>query len=227
MKQLKTALFDFDGVVVDTEPIYDLFWNDAAKRYGLGIDNFADIIKGTTLPYIDNFADIIKGTTLPYILEKYFSGYTEEFRQMVTKESTEYEKTMPLPPMPGSIEFIRMLKEHGVQIGLVTSSDNAKVKRAFGLLHLDNLFDTLVTADRITQGKPDPMCYLLAAKDLNVSPEDCIVFEDSFNGIQSGKDAGMRVIGLSTTNPAESLRDKVYEVIPNFEKVTFEDYLRW
>ena len=146
---------------------------------------------------------------------------------MVTKESTEYEKAMPLPPMPGSIEFIRMLKEHGVQIGLVTSSDNAKVKRAFGLLHLDNLFDTLVTADRITQGKPDPMCYLLAAKDLNVSPEDCIVFEDSFNGIQSGKDAGMRVIGLSTTNPAESLRDKVYEVIPNFEKVTFEDYLRW
>ena len=129
--------------------------------------------------------------------------------------------------MPGSIEFIRMLKEHGVQIALVTSSDNAKVKRAFGLLHLDNLFDTLVTADRITQGKPDPMCYLLAAKDLNVSPEDCIVFEDSFNGIQSGKDAGMRVIGLSTTNPAESLRDKVYEVIPNFEKVTFEDYLRW
>lgn len=85
MKQPKTALFDFDGVVVDTEPIYDLFWNDAAKRYGLGIDNFADIIKGTTLPYI---------------LEKYFSGYTEEFRQMVTKESTEYEKTMPLPPMP-------------------------------------------------------------------------------------------------------------------------------
>ena len=129
--------------------------------------------------------------------------------------------------MPGSIEFIRMLKEHGVQIGLVTSSDNAKVKRAFGLLHLDNPFDTLVTADRITQGKPDPMCYLLAAKDLNVSPEDCIVFEDSFNGIQSGKDAGMRVIGLSTTNPAESLRDQVYEVIPNFEKVTFEDYLRW
>ena len=46
MKQLKTALFDFDGVVVDTEPIYDLFWNDAAKRYGLGIDNFADIIEG-------------------------------------------------------------------------------------------------------------------------------------------------------------------------------------
>lgn len=45
MSELKTALFDFDGVIVDTEPIYDIFWNDAAKRYGLGIDNFADVIK--------------------------------------------------------------------------------------------------------------------------------------------------------------------------------------
>lgn len=212
MKQLKTALFDFDGVVVDTEPIYDLFWNEAAKRYGLGIENFAEIIKGTTLPYI---------------MEKYFSGYSEEFQKMVIKESTDYERTMPLPPMPGSIEFIRMLKEHGVQIGLVTSSDDSKVRRAFGLLHLEDTFDTVVTADRITRGKPDPMCYLLAADDLNIAPEHCIVFEDSFYGIQAGTEAGMRVIGLSTTNPAESLKDKVYEVIPNFEKVTFEDYLRW
>ena len=85
MKQLKTALFDFDGVVVDTEPIYDLFWNDAAKRYGLGIDNFADIIKGTTLPYI---------------LEKYFSGYTEEFRQMVTKNLQSMRRRCPCLPCP-------------------------------------------------------------------------------------------------------------------------------
>lgn len=112
-------------------------------------------------------------------------------------------------------------------MGLVTSSDNAKVERAFKLHHLENIFDTVVTADRITKGKPDPMCYLLAADDLHVSPADCLVFEDSFAGIQAGTAAGMRVIGLSTTNPEESLKDKVYEVIPNFEKVTFEDYLKW
>lgn len=209
---IKTALFDFDGVVVDTEPIYDIFWNEAGKRYGLGIDNFAAVIKGTTLPYI---------------MDKYFSDRSEEFRQMVIKESTEYESTMPLPAMPGSMEFLHMLKDKGVQIGLVTSSDDTKVARAFKLHHLENMFDTVVTADRITKGKPDPMCYLLAANDLGVSPADCLVFEDSFAGIQAGTDAGMRVIGLSTTNPAESLKDKVYEVIPNFEKITYEDYLKW
>lgn len=206
----KTALFDFDGVIIDTEPLYDIFWNEAGVRYGTGIDNFASVIKGTTLPHI---------------MEKYFSDRPEEFRQMVIKESTEYESTMPLPAMPGSIKFLHLLKEKGVQMGLVTSSDNSKVERAFRLLHLENMFDTVVTADRITRGKPDPMCYLLAADDLGVSPSDCLVFEDSFAGIEAGTAAGMRVIGLSTTNPEASLRDKVYKVIPNFEKVSFEDFL--
>lgn len=209
---MKTALFDFDGVIVDTEPIYDLFWNDAAERYGLGIENFAQKIKGTTLPNI---------------LEKYFAGYPEEFCQKVIRESTDYEKGMSFPPMPGSIEFLQMLKAHGVKTGLVTSSDDTKVERAFRLLPLENLFDTVVTADRITEGKPDPMCYLLAASDLKTDPADCLVFEDSFAGIQAGNAAGMRVIGLSTTNPADALKEQVYAIIPDFRSVTFEDYLKW
>ena len=67
MKQqfMKTAFFDFDGVIVDTEPIYDIYWNEAGKRYQTGIPNFASHIKGTTLPYI---------------LEKYFSDRSEEFK---------------------------------------------------------------------------------------------------------------------------------------------------
>lgn len=212
MDKFKTALFDFDGVIVDTEPIYDIFWNDASERYGLGIDNFAEIIKGTTLPNI---------------LDKYFSTHSEEFRQNVVKECTEYESDMPIPPMPGSIEFLHLLKKEGVKIGLVTSSDNTKVERASRLLHLENLFDTIVTADRITEGKPAPMCYLLAASDLQVAPEDCLVFEDSFAGIEAGTRAGMRVIGLSTTNSTSSLKNKVHQVIPDFREITIEDYAQW
>ena len=106
---------------------------------------------------------------------------------------------------------------------MVTSSDDAKLKRAFRLLKLDNLFDTVVSADRITKGKPDPMCYLLAASDLHVSPSDSLVFEDSL----AGTNAGMRVIGLSTTNSEKSLKDKVYQVIPDFQNITFEEYKQW
>ncbi|RHJ81901.1 HAD family phosphatase [Parabacteroides sp. AM08-6] len=212
LTQLKTALFDFDGVIVDTEPIYDIYWNEAGERYGLGIKNFASHIKGTTLPYI---------------LDKYFSGYSEEFKEMVLRESMEFESQMPFPPVRGAMDFIHLLKDNGVKTGLVTSSDDVKVKRAFHLLQLDNLFDTVVTADRITRGKPDPMCYLLAASDLKVSPAECLVFEDSFAGVQAGSSAGMRVIGLSTTNSQESLQDKVYKVIPNFENITINQYKEW
>lgn len=209
---MKTALFDFDGVLVDTEPIYDIFWDEAAIRYNLNIENFSQIIKGTTM------ADL---------METYFSNHTEEFREMVIRESSEYENSMPLPPMPGAFDFLETLKENNVSIGLVTSSDIKKINRAIEIHKLQNLFNTIVTADRITNGKPDPMCYLLAASDLQVDPKDCLVFEDSFAGIQSGSDAGMRVIGLSSTNPKEELIDKVYEVIPNFENLTIKDYRRW
>ena len=209
---MKTAFFDFDGVIVDTEPIHDLYWNEAGERYHTGIPNFAAHIKGTTLPSI---------------IQKFFSDRSEEERTQIAREATEFELQMPFPTIAGALEFIQLLKNNNVKIGLVTSSDKAKLDRAFRLLNLEGVFDTVVTADRITTGKPDPMCYLLAAKDLNVDPTDCLVFEDSFAGIQSGNSAGMRVIGLCTTNSEESIKDKVYQVIPNFEKLTLEDYKQW
>lgn len=93
----------------------------------------------------------------------------------------------------------------------------AKMQIALKKMGLESVFDTLVTADRITEGKPDPMCYLLAAADLQVQPDACVVFEDSFAGIQAGKAAGMRVVGLATTNSREAILDQVDAVIPDFQ----------
>ena len=210
---LKAALFDFDGVLVDTEKLYDVFWDEMGERYHTGIPHFASHIKGTT---IDG------------LIEKYFADRPEEEKQQIIAESNHFDWNMPMPPMPGSFEFVRMLKAHGVQIGLVTSSDDKKLAHAFHELpFMEGLFDTIVSANRITRGKPDPMCYRLAAQDLSRKPEDCLVFEDSFAGIQAGKGAGMRVIALSTTNPAAQLEGKADYVIPDLAGRTFEDFLAW
>ena len=75
----RIALFDFDGVIVDTEPLYDLYWNEAGERYHTGIPHFASHIKGTTMPYI---------------LEKYFSDRSEDFRQQIVRESEAFEQQM-------------------------------------------------------------------------------------------------------------------------------------
>ena len=210
---LKAALFDFDGVLVDTEKLYDVFWDEMGERYHTGIPHFASHIKGTT---IDG------------LIEKYFADRPEEEKKQIIAESNHFDWNMPMPPMPGSFEFVRMLKAHGVQIGLVTSSDDKKLAHAFHELpFMEGLFDTIVSANRITRGKPDPMCYRLAAQDLGRKPEDCLVFEDSFAGIQAGKGAGMRVIALSTTNPAAQLEGKADYVIPDLASRTFEDFLAW
>ena len=210
--RMRTALFDFDGVIADTEPLYDRYWNEAAERYGLGIPDFADLIKGTTLPDL---------------MAKYFGDRSETFRQTVIQECLAFEEQMDFPLVPGVIDFIRLLRDNGVQTGLVTSSEDRKMERAYRLLGIRDLFDTVVTADRITRGKPDPMCYRLAAQDLNEKPANCLVFEDSLNGIRSATDAGSQVVGLSTSNPPEVLKPLTIAVIPDFEGLTIQDFDAW
>lgn len=212
MSKIKAVLFDFDGTIADTEPAYDIFWNNKAEEYHLGIENFAAQIKGTTMPNI---------------MKKYFSQYPEDVHQKIINEALAYEEKMDFPLIPGSLEFIRALKKAGFRVALVTSSETKKMNRAFDILSLKGVFDVVITADRITKGKPDPMCYQLAASDLHLTPEECIVFEDAFAGIQAATSAGMKVIGVSSTNSAEALKDKVYAVIPDFRDLTVEKFKEW
>jgi HAD superfamily hydrolase (TIGR01509 family) len=201
MENKIAALFDLDGVIIDTEPQYDLFWQKAGKDYRTGIENFEQLIKGTTLPNI---------------LSTYFTHLSRKEREELEAVLHAFELRMDIVPIPGVLEFLSELKRSGIKLGLVTSSDNEKMDMVCRALPLKACFDTFVTADRVIKGKPDPMCYLLAAEDLKVSPENSYVFEDSINGIAAGNAAGMKVIGLSTTLPAESIRDKAVAVIPDF-----------
>lgn len=201
MTKIKTVLFDFDGVITNTEPQYDSFFDEIGEKYGLGHESFAAKIKGTTMTNVIN---------------NYLNHLPKEDIARIIKETEEFERNMEFPPIEGAVEFIDYLKGNGYKIGLVTSSQDFKMKIALEALSLNNVFHTEVTANRITEGKPNPMCYLLAAKDLNTSVDECIVFEDSFFGIQAGLSAGMRVVGLSSTIHENELKKVVDNVIPNF-----------
>lgn len=202
MTKRRVALFDFDGVVADTESLYDIFWEGIAKKYHIDVPDFTSKIKGTTLQHI---------------YHTYFAACPTDETDRITSAIIDYERNMKYPEIPGIVEFFPILKQHGYRLGLVTSSSMAKMQIALKKMGLESVFDTLVTADRITEGKPDPMCYLLAAADLQVQPDACVVFEDSFAGIQAGKAAGMRVVGLATTNSREAILDQVDAVIPDFQ----------
>ena len=87
------------------------------------------------------------------------------------------------------------------------------------------LFECMITADKITRSNPDPECYLLAARELQIEPDDCCVFEDSFSGIEAGQRAGMKVVGLATTNPREKIQDKVNRVLSDFTGCVYDEFV--
>lgn len=209
MSQIKTLLFDFDGVIANTEHLYDDYMNNLGNHHNLGFDNFAKIVKGTPMTQI---------------LKKYFRHLDQTTCNKIYDDLIEFEINMPYEEVPGSIDFIRDMKSKGYKIGLVTSSTNKKMDVALSKMDLNELLDTKVTSERITIGKPDPMCYLLAAKDLDSKPSECIVFEDSIHGVNSGISANMHVVGVTTTFSKEEMNPNVCIHIENFlDKKTIQN----
>lgn len=205
------ALFDFDGVVMDTETQYTLFWNEIGEKY---------------FPQYPEFGRIIKGQTLTRIYDTYFPDM-EEVRQEITDSLNLFEKEMHYDFIPGVVGFMKNLREHGVKMAIVTSSNQMKMANVYRAHpELKELVDYILTAERVKHSKPAPDCFLLGADILGTVPENCVVFEDSFHGLEAGNAAGMLVVGLSTTNSEEAIRDKCSLVIPDFRNLTYEEMRR-
>ncbi len=187
----KAALFDLDGVVFDTEPQYTVFWGMICRQYH---------------PEHPGLEHEIKGSTLTQIYDRWFSGPLASERAFITARLDDYEQQMHYDYIAGFEALVADLHRHGVKTAVVTSSNIPKMESVYRYQpRFKELFDAILTSEDFSRSKPDPDCYLKAAARFNVSPEECIVFEDSFNGLKSGRAAGMRVVGLATTNSAEAI----------------------
>lgn len=211
MKQEKkiAVLFDMDGVVLDTETQYSVFWN----RIGL-----------ETLG-IENFDALIKGTTEKQIGEKYYQGKEELFTDVV-EQNQAWESQMAYDYFPGVVEFIEDLRRNGAKLALVTSSNENKMKYVYRAHpEIKSMFDQILTAEHFTRSKPDPDCFLLAMRLFGASPENSFVFEDSIHGLKAGMESGATVIGVATTNPREVIEDKAHHIIDSFPGLTYDKLL--
>ena len=203
-KNIKAALFDLDGVVFDTEPQYSVFWGAQCREFH---------------PEHPGLEHEIKGQTLVQIYDAWFSGELAEKQLLITERLNKFEQQMDYIYVPGFEEYISQLRGKGVKTAVVTSSNQPKMEAVYqSHSEFRSMFDAILTSEDFERSKPDPDCYLKAAQRLGVEVEDCVVFEDSFNGLKSGRAAGMYVVGLSTTNPAEAIRPYCDEVIANYVK---------
>jgi HAD superfamily hydrolase (TIGR01509 family) len=201
----KAALFDLDGVVFDTEPQYSVFWGAQCREFH---------------PEHPGLENEIKGQTLTQIYDAWFSGPLEPKQALITERLNAYEAQMKYIYLDGLEDYLRLLRQQGVKTAVVTSSNLPKMQAVYASHpEFHELFDAILTSEDFERSKPDPDCYLKAAGRFGVEPQDCVVFEDSFNGLKSGRAAGMYVVGLATTNAAEAIAPLCDEVIKNYTQL--------
>lgn len=206
-----TVLFDLDGVILDTETQYTRFWDEQGSRY-LGVAGYGHRIKGQTLTQI---------------YAKDFAG-KPDLQAEISRSLQRFENEMSYEYIPGVQAFIADLRGHRVSIAVVTSSDEAKMEQVYRAHPgFAQQFDRILTAGMFTRSKPAPDCFLLGMELFNATPEQTFVFEDSFHGLQAGRDSGAIVVGLATTHTREVLDGKAHYLIDDFRRMTYAQLLAW
>ena len=202
------ALFDFDGVLMDTEAQYTRFWDETGRK-------FVDM---------DGFGSMIKGQTLVQIFGKYFADRTEEELRAVEEAINEYERNMTYEFIPGARGFLNELRQAGIPTAIVTSSNNQKMSQVYKAHpDLHTLVNAILTSEHFSKSKPDPECFLKGMEMLGGTPETTVVFEDSIHGITAGRAAGAYVTGLATTNKREVIEPLCDMVIDNFSDFSLKE----
>lgn len=203
------VLFDFDGVIMDTETQYTVFWNEQGRKY-LGEEDFGRSIKGQTLTQI---------------YDKYF-GDKPDAQQEITAGLNVFEKEMSYEYIPGVEAFIADLRRNGVKIAVVTSSNEEKMQNVYNAHpEFKGMIDRILTGEMFARSKPAPDCFLLGMEVFGTSPENTYVFEDSFHGLQAGMTSGATVIGLATTNSREAITGKAHYIMDDFTGMTYDKLL--
>jgi HAD superfamily hydrolase (TIGR01509 family) len=192
------VLFDFDGVIADTETQYSTFWDKTGMDY-LGMKDFGHTIKGQTLVQI--FA-------------KYFDGM-QKAQEEILPRLNEFERNMSYDYIPGALEFMKSLKEAGIPMAIVTSSNDVKMANAYKAHpELLELVDKVLTSEHFSKSKPDPEVFIKAAEYLDVPCDNCLVVEDATAGIDAAKAGHMYAAGIGdamnyslTDYPLTSFKD--------------------
>lgn len=181
------VLFDLDGVLLDSEGQYSIFWEQMDREHPTGIDNFASYIKGFHLTRILNY-------------------FADDVRQQVLNALLEFERNMRFEFFHGALDLVRQLREEGIPMAIVTSSDHKKMQALYAQHpEFPTLFDQIITGDMVSRAKPDPECFLVGAQRIGIDIKDCVVFEDSRNGLLAARESGARVIGIATTLSADEV----------------------
>jgi len=192
MGTIKGCIFDLDGVIVDTAKYHYLAWKRLARELGFEfLEKDNERLKGVS-----------RMASLDILLEVGGLSFDEETKlTLATKKNQWYVDYITVMKenevLPGAKEFIESAKAAGLKIALGSASKNALT--ILNGLKLTGYFDAIIDGNKVSKAKPDPEVFLLAARELGLAPEECVVFEDAKAGVEAAKRAGMKCIGVGTS----------------------------
>lgn len=206
---LAAVVFDFDGVLVDTERLHYDAYQAVLAPQGLGFDwaEYAD--RYMCLGDADAIREAYRSAGRPM--------GSEELALLVERKGEAFEASLSgadVPVFDGALELLAELRTGGLPCGLCSAASRRDIDLILGALGLNGRFDVVVSADDVTVGKPDPACYRLAVKaladrfpDAAVAPATAVAIEDTPGGVQAARGAGLAVLAVGTTHQREELID--------------------
>ncbi len=212
---LKTIIMDFDGLIVDTEVVwYQIYveWFRKNKNYEMSVQEFL----------------ICVGSEAEELFKSLDSRGIHVDREIFARDTQQrfIEESTKLPAKPGVEDFLRTAKKQGIVIALATSSTRKKPETHLNRLNLMKYFDLLVTAEDVQRIKPAPDLFLKTAEKAGCTVEECLVIEDSLNGLKAGLNANMRVLVVPNDVTKYCDFQGEYLMVNSLEDVDVEKLIR-
>jgi len=215
---LQTVIFDMDGVIVDTEPVHNYAYYQHFKE--LGIEVSAEMFATFTGNSTKNVFQKIK---------EHF-GVTEDIPTLVEKKRSlfndAFDTKTDLFLLEGVEDLIKQLHQNGIQLILASSSSKVTINRVFNRFKLDTYFSHIVSGEDFPQSKPNPDIFLEAVRLSKSNKENCIVIEDSTNGIKAAHAAGVFCVGYRSVNSKKQDYSLANLVIDSFEEFDYKNILK-
>ena len=207
---MKAAIFDLDGVIVNTVPLHFKAWQKMFSEYGkeFSFEDYKEKVDG--IPRTDGAKAIL--TDLD-------EGGLKKAADKKQGYFLEYLNSEEIPVYKTTVDLIKAIKKEKIKRGAISSSKNCLP--VLKKINLTDLFDVIITGNDITKGKPDPQVFFMAAEKMSAEPGLCVVFEDAVLGVEAAKRAGMKCVGIDRYGEPKRLK-KADLVVSDLGEVDIE-----